>query len=134
MRRKHRAMVNVSTSHVGDLSAKPTHVFGWSVQNNLVKTVRAVELLLGIPVEGYAALPPMPPGTDMCTRLVIAYKNNSSGLFRPKSAVFRAVEEACFIFPGIIQQLGWVPDYDSCHGCTALTTRPVFPPLAALKL
>ena len=125
-------MVNVSTSHVGGLSAKHIHVFGWSVQKNFVKTVRAVELLLGIPVEGYAALPHMPGDADMCTRLDIAYKTDSSGLFRPKSAVVSALREACFIFPGIIQQLGWVPDYDSCHRYTALTTRPVFPPSATL--
>ncbi|KAI0249705.1 glycoside hydrolase family 5 protein [Lactifluus subvellereus] len=93
-------------------------------QKNFVKTVRAVELLLGIPVEGNLPLPPMPSEADMCTRLVIACNTDSSGLFRPSSAVVRALMKACFILPGIIQELGWLPNYDSCHGCTALTTKP----------
>ena len=134
MRHKHRAMVTVSTSHVRFLSAIPTHVFGRSVQKNFVKTVRAVELLLGIPMEWYPALQGMPSNADMGARLANACTTNSSGLFNPESTVVKALTEAVSILPGIIQDLGLPLDFGSCQGHTALTTKPVVSSSAALKL
>jgi hypothetical protein len=98
----------------------------WSVQKNFVETVRAVELLFGIQVEGYLALQNMPNSASMSTRLASASAANSSGLFDPESAVTRALTEAAYILPDIISQLEWLVDFGACQGCTSLTTRLVF--------
>jgi hypothetical protein len=81
-------------------------------------------------MEWYPALPPIPSDTDMSTRLANAWTTNSSGLFNP--AVVKALTEAVFILPGIIQDLGLPLDFGSCQGRTALTTKPVVSPSAAL--
>jgi glucan endo-1,6-beta-glucosidase len=99
-----------------------------SVQKNFVKTVRAVELLLGIPMEGYLALQGTPSDADMRARLANACKTDSSGLFDPESAVVKALIEAASILPDIMLELEWPIDFGACQGRTPLTTKFVFPP------
>jgi glucan endo-1,6-beta-glucosidase len=104
---------------------------GCSVQKNFVLTLRAVELLLGIDVEGYLPLQGIPRDGDMSSRLANACRTDNSGLFDPESAVVKALTEAFSILPCIIQQLGCPVDYNTCQGHTALTAKPVFSPSAA---
>ncbi|KAH9968445.1 glycoside hydrolase superfamily [Lactifluus volemus] len=95
-------------------------------QKNFVKTVRAVELLFGIQVEGYPALQGIPNNADMSARLKKASTVDNSGLFDPESVVGKALTEAAFILPDIILQLNWLVDFGACQGCTSLTTRLFF--------
>jgi glucan endo-1,6-beta-glucosidase len=126
MRTKRQAMVTVSISHVRHLWSQSAHILGWSVQKNFVKTVRAVELLFGIQVEGYPALQGIPNNADMTARLKKASTVDNSGLFDPESVVGKALTEAAFILPDIILQLNWLVDFGACQGCTSLTTRLFF--------
>jgi hypothetical protein len=113
---EHRAMVTVSSSHACGLW-KPAHNSGGSVQKNFVKTVRAVEWLLGIPMEGYLALQGTPIDADMRARLANACKTDSSGLFDPESAVVKALIEAAYILPVImLELLEWPIDFGACQG------------------
>ncbi|KAH9978906.1 glycoside hydrolase family 5 protein [Lactifluus volemus] len=89
-------------------------------QKNFVETVRAVELLLGIEVEGYPVLQDMPDDADMSERLSNAC---STGLFKPKSAVVKALTEASYILPDILVELGWLGDFGGCQGRAPLTTK-----------
>ncbi|KAI0249706.1 glycoside hydrolase family 5 protein [Lactifluus subvellereus] len=104
------------------MNATQTPGYG-DFQKNFVKTVRAVELLLGIPVEGYPALQGVPGDVDMSTRLANAYTTDSLGLFDPESAVVKALTKAVSILPGIMQDLGLPLDFGSCQGRTTLTTN-----------
>jgi hypothetical protein len=124
--------VNVRTSHIRDLWSKPAHLLGCSVQKNFVLTVRGVELLLGIDVEGYTALHAMPSSWNMSSRLANASATNSSGLYNPESVVVRALTEAAFILPRIMLKLEWPVDFSAGRGRAALTTKLVFLPSAEL--
>jgi glucan endo-1,6-beta-glucosidase len=119
-------MVAVSISHVRHLWSESAHILDLSVQKNFVETVRAVELLFGIQVEGYPALQDMPNNANMSTRLASASTAGSSALFNPESAVVKALTEAASILPDIISQLEWLVDFGACQGCTSLTTKFVF--------
>ncbi|KAI0249698.1 glycoside hydrolase family 5 protein [Lactifluus subvellereus] len=94
------------------MNATQTPGYG-DFQKNFVKTVRAVELLLEIPVEGYSALQGISSDGDMSTRLANACTTDSPGLFDPESVVVKALTEAVSILPGIIQDLGSPLDFDT---------------------
>ena len=123
--------MNVSISHIRDLWLKPAHCLDCSVQKNFVLTLRVVELLLGIDVEGSLPLQDIPRDGDMSSRLANACRTDNSGLFDPESAVVKALAEAFSILPWVMRQLECPADFNACQGRTALTTKPVFPPSAA---
>jgi hypothetical protein len=93
--------------------------------------VRAVELLLGIEVEGYPVLQDMPNDADMSERLANAC---TTGVFKPKSAVVKALTEASYILPDILVELGWLGDFGGCQGRAPLTTKLVFSFSAEFKV
>jgi hypothetical protein len=130
---RRQAMVTVSTSHVPSSLSKSAYILNWSVQKNFVKTVRAVELLLGIQLEGYPALQGMSIDADMKTRLENACTTDNSGLFSPESVVVKALTEAASILPDIMLELEWLVDFGACQGRAPLTTKFAFPPSAELN-
>ncbi|KAH9968447.1 glycoside hydrolase family 5 protein [Lactifluus volemus] len=104
------------------MNATKTPGYG-DFQKNFVKTVRAVELLLGIQLEGYPALQGMSIDADMKTRLENACTTDNSGLFSPESVVVKALTEAASILPDIMLELEWLVDFGACQGRAPLTTN-----------
>jgi hypothetical protein len=122
--------VTVSIPHVVNSLSKSPYILDRSVQKNFVETVRAVELLLGIPIEGHPALQGAPNDADMSARLQNACKTDNSGLFDPESVVVKALTEAAFILPEIMFELEWLVDFGVSQGRAPLTTKFAFPPLS----
>ena len=134
MRPRRQATVTVRISHVPNSFSNSAYISNWSVQKNFVKTVRTVELLLGIQVEGYPALRGMPNNADMSARLENACTTDNSGLFDPESVVVKALTEAASILPDIMLELEWLVDFGACQGRAPLTTKFASPPSAELKV
>jgi len=99
----------------------------WEVQKNFVRTVRAVEWLIGVEIPGCQALEGMGSITDLYKSLAEACTRDTLGLFTPP--VVEALKESVPMLLSIIPELGWDGDVDftACQGRSPITTKLVFP-------
>ncbi|KAH9958846.1 glycoside hydrolase family 5 protein [Russula dissimulans] len=89
---------------------------------NFVRTVRAVEWLIGVEVPGCQALEGMASITDLYESLVEACARDTLGLFTPP--VVEAVKESVPMLLYVIQELGWWNlDFTACQGRSPITTN-----------
>ena len=125
MLHKHPATVTVSAAHISDWSTKPTYALDWAVQKNFVRTVRAVELLLGVYVPGCSVLEGTPSVTNLGERLAEAFVVDALGLFTPP--VVEALGQSFPILLYTAQKLEWTIDFTGCQEHSLITTKFVFP-------
>ena len=124
MRHKHLASVTVSSPHVRDWFTPPTHTLYWAVQKNFVRTVRAVEWLIGVDVPGCPALEGTPNAENLEERLTQAFAMDTPGLFTPP--VIEALKTSFPTLLDIALELGWIIDFTACGGRLPITTKLVF--------
>ena len=124
MRLKHLVLMTVSEPHICDWFELLTHNLDWAVEKNFVKTVRAVEWLIGVDVPGCAALGGMPNTENLCDRLTQASALNTSGLFTPP--VVDALTASLPMLLSIAQELEWTIDFTVCQRRLPIVTKFIF--------
>ena len=105
-------------------SRRSTHALNLVVQKNFVKTVRAVEWLIGVDVPGCPALEGTPNTKNLGERLTQASTMDTPGLFTPQ--VIEALKTS---FPSLLyiaEELEWVIDFSACEGRQPIMTKFVF--------
>ncbi|KAH9991331.1 glycoside hydrolase superfamily [Russula compacta] len=90
-------------------------------QKNFVRTVRAVELLLGEHVPGCSVLEGTPSITNLGERLAEAFVVDTLGLFTPP--VVEALEQSFHILLYTAQELEWTIDFTGCQEQSLITTN-----------
>jgi len=128
MRHKHLASVTVSKPHIRDRFTVLTHALGGAVQKNFVRTVRAVEWLIGVNVTGYPALGGMPDAENLDDRLTQAFAKDTPGLFTPP--VIEALKASFPMLLYLTQELEWMIDFTACQERPPITTKLVFTSLS----
>jgi hypothetical protein len=125
MRLKLLASVTVSKPHIRDQFTLPAHALNWwAVQKNFVRTVRAVEWLIGVNVPGYQALEGMPNAENLVERLTQASSMDTPGLFTPP--VIEALKASIPMLLYIGRELEWSIDFTPCRERQQITTKLVF--------
>ena len=89
-----------------------------------VKTVRAVEWLIGVDVPGCPALEGTPNAENLVERLTQAFAMDTPGLFTPP--VIEALKASFPTLLYIAQELEWMIDFTACEGRQPITTKLVF--------
>jgi hypothetical protein len=95
----------------------------WAVEKNFVKTVRAVEWLIGADVPGCDALDGTPNAENLDERLAQASAMDSSGLFTPP--VIKALNASFPMLLCVAQELEWTIDFTACQGSRLIKTKLV---------
>jgi len=90
-------------------------------EKNFVRTVRAMELLLGVGVSGCPALGGTASITNLNQRLAKAQARNCLGLFT--SPVVDSLKQSFSMLPSIIKELGWNVNFAASHGQPPITTN-----------
>ncbi|KAI0271116.1 glycoside hydrolase superfamily [Russula aff. rugulosa BPL654] len=90
-------------------------------QKNFVRTVRAVEWLIGIEVQGCPAIEDTPNAENLHERLVWASALDTLGLLTPP--VIGALTESFPMLLYIAQELQWTIDFTACQDCLPITTN-----------
>jgi hypothetical protein len=107
---------------------RPVHTthsrIGPAVQKNFVRTVRAVEWLIGVNVPGFPALKGTPNTENLHERLTQASAMDSPGLFTPP--VIEALKASFPMLLYIAPELEWKVDFTACHERPPITTKLVF--------
>ena len=124
MRHKRLASVTVGLPHACDWFTPPTHTLYRAVQKNFVRTVRAVEWLIGVDVPGCPALEGTPNAENLVERLTQAFASDTPGLFTPP--VIEALKASFPTLLYIAQELEWMIDFTACEGRQPITTKLVF--------
>ncbi|KAH9964398.1 glycoside hydrolase family 5 protein [Russula compacta] len=102
------------------MNATQTPGYG-DFQRNFVRTVRAVELLLGVYVPGCSVLEGTPSVTNLGERLAEAFVVDTLGLFTPP--VVEALEQSFQILLYTAQELEWTIDFTGCQEQSLITTN-----------
>jgi hypothetical protein len=124
MRHKRPASVTVSEPHIRDWFTLPTHAMYRAVQKNFVRTVRAVEWLIGVDVPGCPALEGTPNAKNLYERLAQACATDTLGLFTPP--VTEALNTSFHTLRYIARELEWKIDFTACQERQPITTKLVF--------
>ena len=95
-----------------------------AVEKNFVRTVRAVEWLIGVDVPGSAALGGMPNTENLCDRLTQACAMDTQGLFTPP--VTEALKASFPMLLFVAQQLEWTIDFTVCQRHLPIVTKFIF--------
>jgi hypothetical protein len=102
-----------------------TYALDRAVQKNFVRTVRAVEWLIGIEVQGSPALEGTPNAKNLDERLVWASAMDTPGLLTPP--VIEALRASFPMLLYIAQELHWTIDFTAFQDRLPITTKSVFP-------
>jgi hypothetical protein len=100
----------------------------WPVQKNFVRTVRAVEWLVGVDVLGCPDLEGTPHAKNLDKVLVQASAKDSLGLLT--LPVIEALKSSFPMLLYIAQELEWMIDFTACQGRRPITTKLVFTSLS----
>ncbi len=100
----------------------------WPVQKNFVRTVRAVEWLIGVDVPGCLDLEGTPHAKNLDKRLVQASAKDSLGLLT--LPVIEALKSSFPMLFYIAQELEWMIDFTACQSRQPITTKLVFTSLS----
>ncbi|KAI9509114.1 glycoside hydrolase family 5 protein [Russula earlei] len=92
---------------------------------NFVRTVRAMECLIGVNVLACQVLQGMPNAANLPERLIEASATDALGLFSPP--VVEALTQSLPMLSYIAQELEWVVDFTACRDRPLITTKLVFP-------
>jgi hypothetical protein len=98
-----------------------THALDRAVQKNFVRTVRAVEWLIGIEVQECPALEGTPNAKNLDERLVRASAMDTPGLLTPP--VIEALRASFPMLLYIAQELQWTIDFTACQDRLPITTK-----------
>jgi hypothetical protein len=97
----------------------------WAVQKNFVRTVRAVEWLIGVDVPECPSLEGTPNAMNLHERLTQACAIDTLGLFT--SPVTEALNTSFHMLRYVAKELEWTIDFTACQERVPITTKPVFP-------
>ena len=117
-------METVSIPHMHDRLTL-AHALDRAVQKNFVRTVRAVEWLIGIEVQGCPALEDTPNAKNLDERLEQASAIDTLGLLTPP--VIEALTASFPMLLCIARELQWTIDFTVCQDRVPITTKFVFP-------
>jgi hypothetical protein len=114
------SVFSIEATNEPTMNATQTPGFG-DFQKNFVRTVRAVEWLIGVDVPGCPALEGTPNAKNLYERLAQACATDTLGLFTPP--VTEALNTSFHTLRYIARELEWKIDFTACQERQPITTN-----------
>ncbi|KAI9509112.1 family 5 hypothetical beta glucosidase from glycoside dehydrogenase [Russula earlei] len=117
----YQSVFSIEAANEPIMNAAQTPGYG-TFQKNFVKTVRAMECLIGVKVSG-CSIPGTPTASNLGARLKTAAQTNPSGWF--SSTIVKALNNSLPMLQFVENEIGWVPDFSAGSQRSPITTKLV---------